>query len=58
MVMKLKEKKEKKLKKQKYKHAKKIAENIRQIDEKIETNIAVFIDWIEEEKEKVYLKKE
>jgi hypothetical protein len=56
--MKLKEKKEKKLKKQKHKHAKKIAENIRQIDEKIETNIAVFIDWIEEEKEKVYLKKE
>jgi hypothetical protein len=58
MVMKVKEKKEKNLKKQKQKPVYRIVENIRQIDEKIETNFSEFIDWIEEEKKKVYEKME
>jgi hypothetical protein len=58
MVMKVKEKKEKNLKKQKQKPVYRIVENIRQIDEKIETNFSEFIDWIEEEKRKVYEKME
>jgi hypothetical protein len=58
MVMKVKEKKEKNLKKQKQKPVYRIVENIRQIDEKIETNFSEFIDWLEEEKKKVYEKME
>jgi len=58
MVMKVKGKKEKNLKKQKQKPVYRIVENIRQIDEKIETNFSEFIDWLEEEKKKVYEKME
>jgi hypothetical protein len=52
MAMKLKEKKESNFKKKKEKPVNRIIENIRHIDEKIETNVSQFIDWLEEEKNK------
>jgi BMFP domain-containing protein YqiC len=34
--------------------AKRMIQNIKRIDKKIETNVREFIDWLEEEKNKVY----
>lgn len=37
------------------KPAKRIIHNIKRMDKKIDTNVREFIDWLEEEKNKVYL---
>lgn len=45
---------EENFKNERKKPAEKIIQNIRRIDKKIELNVREFIDWLEEEKNKVY----